>query len=607
MVATDLYSKVLVDVDVEADSSHTPQAPVLKGCRYARATWSLLIGSAALALLVFKRQPEQSAGDKMVIFDDVTPESFLQSLVQMEDGSPNPRVSCTPGNLQVRLLLAASMKKVGLKPLPTSGGSFVYEIPGSKDEQFCPTGLANVMGYVEGTDLKDEFIMLDAHFDGPNMQNNGYSGPFTNLQTPNMQKKYGNDQTSDPYDDGGAVAALMALAVQFQATPPKRSVIFSFTDGEEGFSNLGIPAEGSDKSPNDWRGPSPLVTNLCKEGGFFDQACQYPVGFTHWAFNPTVDISKIKLIVGADPWGKAGITGHDFVAVMGLEATPGLQELLENLWPTSETDESLTKPLFANRHYAGGNYADPDALTKNYDSSKSPVLANSGIPFLWMAQAGFQSYHGGLNGPSVLPLMYNGLKTYAQVDMSVFPVYFTEDQTCTYDVDALLKMYSTFSQLATRLANSDELGKLSYKRPEVYDQQGGIKTKWTLQDVQNNIDGYAFLSGALSDDPAVTGIPKEVSEKLVEALTKLSRNLQEKYGDDLKNVSASDRITTALPATNNDEVAFLQQMPLIQAIVITIDFYKTKNMGKLSQFGPDPEFPKKCPSRRLVQTRRLAN
>ena len=86
------------------------------------------------------------------------------------------------------------MSEMNLKPMGAEG--FLYSVPGTVNDE-CPDGITNLIGAVEGSDetLKDEYILLSAHLDGPN--NEG----------PSMSE--GNLQTDDSYDDAGACAALL--------------------------------------------------------------------------------------------------------------------------------------------------------------------------------------------------------------------------------------------------------------------------------------------------------------------------------------------------------------------------------------------------------------
>lgn len=370
-------------------------------------------------------------------------------------------------------------------------------------------------------------------------------------------------------------------------------MIISLTDGEEGFSNLGTPLLGSNEAPGS---KDPALQKLCQEAKGSLENCQYPVGFTHWSLNPTVDdANAIKLIIAADPWGKPGIVGSDFIAVMGIESTPKLQELLSKLWPK---EEGTTQPVFANRQYASSNYADMDALSKSYNpmaSATTPQLARGGIPFVWMAQTGFQTYHGGMNGPLLLPTLYKLLNAFYQVDMSdilKYPVYYAEDRLCTLDKEAFYKMYSTASKLVRSLADDDELGALDYTKPKVYEQTEAGLMIYTLKDVENNIKGYTFLITALNK-PAITGIPVAATEALVKAMTLAKKDLENAFGAQID--SSTDLMGTLIP------VDWAPKLPLFTVIVICLDFFRDANKDSLTAFGSSVEaakpFPKSCPGR----------
>jgi Zn-dependent M28 family amino/carboxypeptidase len=73
---------------------------------------------------------------------------------------------------------------------------------------------SNVVGYVEGTDQPDRFIVVTAHFDHLGVQ----SGEIYN----------GAD------DNASGTAGLLMLAEYFSANPVGHSLIFAAVDGEEG-------------------------------------------------------------------------------------------------------------------------------------------------------------------------------------------------------------------------------------------------------------------------------------------------------------------------------------------------------------------------------------
>lgn len=219
------------------------------------------------------------------------------------DGKPNPRISCSEGMQHARQLLADKLKEMQLQPMGQDNDYF-YTVPKTKDEE-CPGGITNLIAVLKGHDnlLKEEYILLNAHLDGPYNQ-----GPTA---------RQGNLQTDNSYDDGGSVSATLSLAEYFKENPMKRSLIFVLSDGEEGIGNVATSPEWKRRFCQSIAYKGPPMT------------CQnYPIGFTAWAKDPTIDLESLKLVLTMDPLGAPGIKNNDFVAVLGTESTPGLQERL---------------------------------------------------------------------------------------------------------------------------------------------------------------------------------------------------------------------------------------------------------------------------------------
>ena len=152
----------------------------------------------------------------------------LLELCMDSNGKPNPRVTCTKGYDHARNYVNDKMAVLGLVPLGNvNRTSYLQIVEQSVNETYCPTGIANVIGMVEGTAFPDDFIVYTAHLDGPN---NG------NDQTVLTR---GNDGVSNAYDDALAVAVGLGIAKHLQNNPPERSVIILITDGEEGWDNVG--------------------------------------------------------------------------------------------------------------------------------------------------------------------------------------------------------------------------------------------------------------------------------------------------------------------------------------------------------------------------------
>eukprot|EP00438_Fugacium_kawagutii_P015839 Skav230431 [mRNA] locus=scaffold1601:118650:119267:+ [translate_table: standard] len=151
------------------------------------------------------------------------------------DGKPNPRISCSKGMEHARQLLAEKMKEMGLSPkgeATEEGNGYFFTVPGTKDDE-CPGGITSLVAVLEGHDekLKEEFLLLNAHLDGPYNQ-----GPTASK---------GNLETDNSYDDGGSVATILSLAEHFQKNPTvlKRSLLLVLSDGEEGISNVQTSSE----------------------------------------------------------------------------------------------------------------------------------------------------------------------------------------------------------------------------------------------------------------------------------------------------------------------------------------------------------------------------
>lgn len=504
----------------------------------------------------------------------------LQHLV-LNDGQPNPRVSCTEGNFKVRTYLQDQMAMIGLKPLPGLTG-FLVPVPETVDAQFCTEGLANVMGIIEGSDpnLKGEYIMLDAHYDGPNDELGSEGKSYSPDQPPmkkDVQVEFGNTDTDDAYDDAGAVACILVIAKALKATPPKRSVIISFTDAEEGLRNIGTPPLGSRQSA---ASQSDTIKNLIASRvavlGKDPDGGQFPIGFTFWAKSPSFDVNKIKLIISADPWGKPGVAGSDFVAILGAESTPGLQDAITKAWPASGTQ--FTQKIFVNRQFAASSYSDVDAVTLNYNTKWSPPLVNGGVPFVWMAQTGFQSYHGGLH----LSSTFKGLVSIFK-DLATEQGFFSNDRLCSIHPSVINKMSDTMQQVIISLANSDDLSNLKYKRPMSYDSPAEDPGDFTVRDAQNVVDGYSYLIAALQKGHDVTGIPQSAANKLIQHMTDLKTSVQ-----------------AAIPPgpVPFDQLADPQVqsvLRVIQGFVIALDFFRDSDLTSLTPFNSDLDhFPPKC-------------
>lgn len=115
----------------------------------------------------------------------------------------------TPGGIKAREYVAARFKASGLKSF---GDSYFQPFEFANRSGAKISG-ANVVGYVEGTKNKNQYIVVTAHYD--------------HLGTRNGEIYNGAD------DDASGVAALFAIAEHFKKNKPSRSIIFVAFDGEE--------------------------------------------------------------------------------------------------------------------------------------------------------------------------------------------------------------------------------------------------------------------------------------------------------------------------------------------------------------------------------------
>lgn len=513
--------------------------------------------------LAEQRAPSTISGISAAARDKIFHESeltqrYFNILVRDDQGKPNPRVSCTSGNFDVRKRIAKELADLGLHPLGANG-SFEWRMNGTSTDG-CEQGIANVIGYVKGSELPDEFLMWVAHYDGPNNQ-----GPSRTSQ--------GNRDTDDAYDDASSVAVGISLAATLAKDPPKLSVIFFFSDAEEGWDNVGTsplgskPGELTDVAKklctSSWM-PAPNASKPCSN---------YPIGFYSWSQSPSVDLQKVRLLLDADPLGAPGVAGSDFVAVVGAESSRGLQDLLAAYWPSFD---GATKPIFANRNYAKVNYDDIDPVTATYSCNRSSVhcLPDKGIPYVWLAQPGFQHYHGGQMAPITALLAKFG--KYVLADFSSLTPYYALDDSAGFHPEVLDRTFATLLPLLRALANSPrELQSLRYDG-SVY------RAPYTLRDAMNNKAIIDHLIDALSKGSAVTYIPDDATK----AFLRLLRAMSIQLWMTLTYYNSNPWYWRTAPEAVYPGYIFQQLAPLIFAVTSGIDFYSVADPNKQVYVAP---------------------
>ena len=175
-----------------------------------------------------------------------TPGEVRRILSALAADSMEGRATGTPGAQRAAKMIAAEMKRAGLQPFGDSAGWFQYvpvvletsagraggpprtgprlkasfamldTVPAARK----PTSV-NVVGVIRGSDpaLKDEFVLIDAHYD-----HLGVRGPGVN----------GDSIFNGADDDASGVTAVIEIARQLtHGSPPKRTIVFAATIGEE--------------------------------------------------------------------------------------------------------------------------------------------------------------------------------------------------------------------------------------------------------------------------------------------------------------------------------------------------------------------------------------
>lgn len=164
-------------------------------------------------------------GDEVVIPSEpfegtastITELEILSFVSDIADDSTLGRDSPSPELNEVARYIATVFSDAGLTPAGDDGYLQWYEVAGPAEPP-----APNVIGWVQGSDpdLRDEFVVLSAHFD----------------HLGGIDDNPGLDQIYNGADDNASgTAALLEIAGALGAMPipPKRSVVFLAVSGEE--------------------------------------------------------------------------------------------------------------------------------------------------------------------------------------------------------------------------------------------------------------------------------------------------------------------------------------------------------------------------------------
>jgi hypothetical protein len=139
---------------------------------------------------------------------DFSKTNVLKHVKELASDAYEGRETGTKGGQKAKNYIIATFEKLGVKPLGN-----MYNQPFPMPENLGITQGENVIGYVEGSEKPNEYIVLSAHYDHEGIKN----GQIYN----------GAD------DDASGVSALFAFAEYFKEHPPKHSVILAAFDAEE--------------------------------------------------------------------------------------------------------------------------------------------------------------------------------------------------------------------------------------------------------------------------------------------------------------------------------------------------------------------------------------
>ena len=258
----------------------------------------------------------------------------MRSMVDaLADDALTGRLSGSPGHVEAEQLVLEWMTEAGMTPAGT-GGDFAYTYAAEPVSGFYmldasgtvvphdTTYGVNLMGLVPGTDpdRAHETLVVMAHWDHLGVDAGGavFNGAFDNA--------------------AGTALALEVARLFVEHGAPARSILFMFTDGEEG---------GLD---------SPRA----------------------WLDEPTIDPEDVLVAISADPLGRAILPDYGPIVMSGTEQSPRLLERLCTLDARADRDV-----IHVNRD-----------LIPVFASDQDPFLqADPGRPGIWMVTPGMSFYH----------------------------------------------------------------------------------------------------------------------------------------------------------------------------------------------------------------------
>lgn len=189
---------------------------------------SLIVASIIISVLwvsVKSARPTQITSNE---FDFVS--SLKEHATVLANDDFNGREAGTGDDSRAAQYIADQFSNIGLKPIGNQKQNsfiqpFKFEAWWSNKE----LNSFNVVGMIEGTDLKHEFIVIGAHYD--------HVGNLINRHYGQYEPRNGNDLIYNGADDNASgTSALITIASAYKRlkTPTRRSIIFIAFGAEEG-------------------------------------------------------------------------------------------------------------------------------------------------------------------------------------------------------------------------------------------------------------------------------------------------------------------------------------------------------------------------------------
>ena len=205
----------------------------MRRSRPSRPALRALFAGAALCALAAPLAAQRAAA--------TTPADARRLMEAIAHDSLEGRLTGTRGAQKAAQLIAREMRRIGLQP--AEGDGFLQRVPivmmpgrngGPLRPALAPAfaaldtvpaerrpEAANVIGWLRGTDpaLRDEYIIVGSHYDHVGI---------------NAARAVDGDSIfNGADDDASGVVAMLEVARQLKAAPPKRSVLFVAFVGEE--------------------------------------------------------------------------------------------------------------------------------------------------------------------------------------------------------------------------------------------------------------------------------------------------------------------------------------------------------------------------------------